>query len=308
MSNPPVSREVRARPWGAEESLLRRVIAGGGRLLRRERRDAPAAADPAAPQAPPAEAETAPVPPPDRSLWSNRLWGEGMALPGGTEEVLRLAALLPLGPEHTLLVAGLGARAAGGVVAGGRGCFVAAHDLAPPAGPATGRGAVKRVTALTLAPEAPAFRAAYHHHALLLEPLRHGGSPDALMHAVAAGLREGGELVLLELVSRDGAADAAWLRAEERQPPPAATALPAALERAGFRIHVAEDAGPRHQRAALLGWSALLKAVRAERTRLTASEAAALVAEAEAWLLRLRLLRDGRLRLLRWHATKQRRA
>jgi hypothetical protein len=31
--------------------------------------------------------------------------------------------------------------------------------------------------------------------------------------------------------------------------------------------------------------------------------AADLVAEAEAWLLRLRLLRDGRLRLLRWHAS-----
>jgi hypothetical protein len=43
----------------------------------------------------------------------------------------------------------------------------------------------------------------------------------------------------------------------------------------------------------------------AAETRPAPRAAAALVAEAEAWLLRLRLLRSGVLRLQRWHATKE---
>ena len=57
----------------------------------------------------------------------------------------------------------------------------------------------------------------------------------------------------------------------------------------------------------LLGWTTVLETLRAEAARPSPQAAAALVAEAEAWLLRLRLLRDGRLRLLRWHASLVRR-
>jgi hypothetical protein len=53
-------------------------------------------------------------------------------------------------------------------------------------------------------------------------------------------------------------------------------------------------------------WAALLEALRAEPTRPTPIAARAMVEEAEAWLLRLRLLEQGRIRLLRWHATMSR--
>lgn len=298
--------EAIARPWSAEDSLLRRTIASGARLLRPGRAGRAAAVEEAqvVPPVTAAEATAAAPPPLDRGVWSGRLWGEGMVLPGGAEEVLRLAALLPLAPAHTLLLAGLGARAAGGLVVGARGCFVAAHDLLPADAPA--RGTARRVTAEALRPDAPTFRRAYHHHALFLEPFRRGGSPERFLRAAAAGLREGGEIVLLDLVVRDAAVDGPWLRAEERATPPAEAAMPAALEGAGFRINVVEDAGLRQQRAVMQGWAALLAALRHQPVKPTAREATALVLEAEAWLLRLRLLRQGRLRLLRWHATKQR--
>jgi hypothetical protein len=293
-------------PWAAQSGLIRRTIDTGARLLGvRPAAPPPVAAPPASP--PPEEPAAASAAPRlracHRRAWADRLWGEGMVLPGGAQEVLRLAALLPLSPESTLLLAGSGAAAAGEVVAGGRGCFVAAFDAGAPA---DARPARRRVTTEPLDPATPSFRARFHHHALLLEPLRAGVSPDVLLAAIAAGLRPGGQLVLMDLVARgppSGAAETRWLSAEGRTEPPAEVALPAALQRAGFDIHVVEDLGRRHRDAVLSSWQALMAALSDQSARLTAAEAADLVAEAEAWLLRLRLIEEGRLRLLRWHAS-----
>ncbi|MEO3472273.1 hypothetical protein AAFN86_10430 [Roseomonas sp. CAU 1739] len=304
--------QAEARPWGAQDGLLRRVVATGARLLGGADQASPGPGSVVVPPlaadlAPPPAADIPPNPAIARAAWADRLWGDGMAIPGGAEEVLRLAALLPLTPAHTVLLAGLGARAAGGVVAGARGCFVSAHEVDLVPAPPGRRALSRRVTAATLSPGAPSFRAAYHQHALLLEPFRAGGAPERLLRATAAALRDGGEVVLLDLVASGRDADARWLAAEARQSPPPEAAMPEALEKAGFRIHVVEDAGARQQRAVMLGWITLLEALRMEPARPTPQAAAALVAEAEAWLLRLRLLRDGRLRLLRWHASLVRR-
>ena len=300
--------QAEARPWNAQDSLLRRVVATGARLLGAADR---APIEPRGAGLPPAAAAPmagAPVNPAiARAAWADRHWGEGMAIPGGAEEVLRLAALLPLTPAHTLLIAGVGAGATGAVVTGARGCFISAHDLDLAPSPPGRRPPPKRVTVASLSPAAPAFRVAYHQYALLLEPFRGGGAPEALLRATAAALRDGGEVVMLDLVASGRDADARWLAAEGRPPPPSEAAMPEALERAGFRVHVVEDAGARHHRAVLMGWIALLEALRTDAVRPTPQAAAALVAEAEAWLLRLRMLRDGRLRLLRWHATMVRR-
>lgn len=300
------------QPWDTHDSLLRRVVAKGARLLRGAQ-PVPAAplGSTGPPSAPPA-ASGAPTGAPaatfSRSIWMDRLWGDGMAIPGGAEEVLRLAALLPLAPAHTLLVAGLGAQMAGTVVSGARGCFVAAHELALPGQePPKRRKPPKRVTAAGFAPGAPSFRPAYHQHALLLEPFRHGGAPARLLRATASALRDGGEVVLLDLVAPEPVTEARWLTLEDRVSPPGESIMTRAFEKAGFRVHVVEDAGARHQRAALLGWSALLEALRHEPERPSRAAAIALVAEAESWLLRLRLMRQDRLRLLRWHATMVRR-
>jgi hypothetical protein len=317
------ARPAEARPWTEQGAgLLRRTLSDGARLLR-PGAGAPKAAPPAIAAAPPADAPSAdassadvasarPGPAPfPRFLWSDRLWGEGMRLPGGATEVLRLASLLPLAPEVTLLLAGAAARASGAIVTGARGCFVAAFDADPPR---PGQAATRRakLTAEPFDAGAPAFRPRYHHHALLLEPFRSGGTPDGLLEAAAAALRPGGQVVLLDLVARGAPAgpwEERWLAAEGRvaAPPPEA-AVPEALRRAGFDVHVVEDAGQRHRKAAMQGWQGLLAAIADGGARPAAPAAAALVAEAEAWLLRLRLLQEGRLRLLRWHASMPARA
>lgn len=310
-ASPPPPPTAEARPWGPQDGLLRRAVATGARLLRPAGSSPPPASRPAAAPTPPPAADASPSPGSpglmaQRRAWADRLWGEALPVPGGAAEVLRLATLLPLAPEHTLLLAGLGARVAGEVVAGARGCFVSAHDILPLPAAAGRHGTTRRVTAARFAPAEAGFRTGYHQHALLLEPFRAGGTPAGLIRATAAALRRGGQLVLLELVApadQRVAAEARWLTSEMRAAPPAEAAVTAALAAAGFEVHVLEDAAPRHRRAVLDGWSALLAALRAEPRPPAPPEAAALVAEAEAWLLRLRLLRDGRLRLLRWHAS-----
>lgn len=299
-----------ARPWGPQQAgLLRRALEGGARLLGRGATKAPAQAAPAAaapaivsPSLPPAAAAPSGPDLAARRAWADRLWGDGLSLPGGQPEVLRLAALLPLAPDSTLLLAGGGARAAAGIVSGARGCFVSAFDpqAEPPSGPPKpGR----KVTAAPFDPAAPGFRARYHHHAMLLEPFREGGSPAALLGATAAAMRAGGQLVLLDLVAREEGVASRWLESELRKPPPPEASVPRALADAGFQVNVVEDAGPRHRRAVMEAWAALLEALRTETARPSPASARAMVAEAEAWLLRLRLMEQGRLRLLRWHAT-----
>jgi hypothetical protein len=283
-------------------------------------------AESAEPMADPAEEVAQPSPPRPspgmsmaevraaRAAWADRLWGLGACLPGGKEEVLRLASLLRLNPDTTLLLVGDGAAAAGAELARSRGTYVAAHDLdaerSTRAQPVM-RNLKGRVTVAGWTPAAPSFRAGYHWHALLLEPARSGADPATLMRAVAAGLRQAGHLLLFELVLADGADDQdpmlrRWRRVDGRSAlPPRESAVEAAIHAAGFELHVTEDCGARQVGAVLAAWQELVEELAAAETRPAPQAAAALVAEAEAWLLRLRLLRSGVLRLQRWHATKE---
>jgi hypothetical protein len=68
----------------------------------------------------------------------------------------------------------------------------------------------------------------------------------------------------------------------------------------GFDVRIAEDVSMRHMHQALDGWYAAVRAIEGERP--TMHHLALIVREAELWLARLRLMREGRLRLVRWHA------
>ena len=70
-------------------------------------------------------------------------------------------------------------------------------------------------------------------------------------------------------------------------------------------MHVVEDLSQNHERQALAGWARRVRQL--EQSRPGVGYAAALVQEAERWTLRLRLMQDGRLKLMRWHAVKSNR-
>jgi hypothetical protein len=167
----------------------------------------------------------------------------------------------------------------------------------------------KRAVVQSWDPAAPAFRARFHHHALALEPMRSGAAAAALATALAAALKPGGQLVLVEAVTAAagpglGPALDRWLALEGRPaPPPGQAGVEAALLAAGFTLHVTESLGARQATAATAAWSRLLAGMRDTGRPGAGAQAAALVTEAEAWLLRHRLVGTGAIAVLRWHAS-----
>lgn len=288
-------------------------------ILIRLRRPAPGPAPWSGPAARPSTAETfkalpGQTPAPSlagRVAAAEAIWGEGFLGPGGEEEVLRLVRPFGLTPAASLLLLGAGAFGPSRAVVAAFGAWVSGFE----ADPALAALAAERSLRAGLKRRAPvaqweagasALRPGGFHHALALEALR-GAAPDTLIPAVARAVRAGGHLALVELVVGEGRASgplaARWRALERRSDmPPEERAITALLRAGGFEIRVVEDQSDRHAALALAGWQRAVAAMREARPG--HARAAALVEEAEMWLLRLRLLRAGRLRLLRWHAIR----
>jgi cyclopropane fatty-acyl-phospholipid synthase-like methyltransferase len=166
-------------------------------------------------------------------------------------------------------------------------------------------GLGRRAQVATWDPRAPKFPLHYYHHGMALEPLR-GAKPEPTLAALSLALKPGGQLVLVELVA-DQKLDpsdptvAAWLRLDHRPPQvPSELSVTRVLGRLGFDVRIVEDLSRRHMHQSVTGWRAAVQSM--EETRPALRELALVVKEAELWLARYRLMRAGRLRLVRWHA------
>lgn len=240
------------------------------------------------------------------------LWGEGFLLPGGAEEILRLAVPLGLSAASSLLLLGAGGGGPSVRLAGDLGVWVRGYEsdpfLAATAARRIQRAGValaKRASVEVWDPQYSGFKRRTFHHALTIEALR-TPRPEDVLAALAQAVRPGGQIALLETVAPTplnptDPAIAAWLRLEPGQLPlPDPARIARALERLGFEVRVAEDISARHMRQAVTGWRRLVRDLGTERP--DAPHAAVLVGEAELWLRRIRLMRAGRLRLMRWLA------
>lgn len=259
----------------------------------------------------PAGADAASAWPAPRLHLAERLWGEGCLLPGGSEEVLRLAAPLGLSAASSLLLVGAGAAGPALRLAGELGVWVSGFERDPVLAALAARrvqragvALAKRAVVRRWDPARPSFGPTRCHHALLLEALEE--QTEATLSAVAAVLRPDGQVVATQTVSTDlldptDPQVRAWCALEGREPPRQGTHwIAAPLDRLGFEIRVCEDIGPRQARQVVAGWKSVLKELVAERP--SPAEAAMLVQEAELWLRRVALLRRGALRVVRWHA------
>jgi len=238
-----------------------------------------------------------------------KLWGEGFILPGGEFEAIRFATPLGLSAASSLLLLGCGPGGAPRAIANHLGVWVTGFEsdadfAAAGAALCAHAGLGRRAQVQTWDPAAPRFGHRSFHHALAFEPVR-TSTPETVLGALALALRPGGQIALLQTVADSplNLADPVighWSRLEHRSPelPPEVT-ISRVLGRLGFEIRVAEDVSQRHVKLAIRGWR---DAVRAMQDKPSALEAAVLVREAELWLLRIRLIRSGQLRLVRWHA------
>jgi hypothetical protein len=263
--------------------------------------------------------ELMPASPEQRATWprariaaAESLWGEGFLRPGGAEETLLLARPFGLTPAASLLLLGGQSGGPGRVIAEAFGCYVSSFEADPDLETAgtehLARARLgKRATLQQWDPRTPAFRRNAYNHAIALEPLR-GANPQPILAELTTAIRPGGQLALVDLVA-DGALDpkdpiaASWYRLDHRPPTlPQEGMVTGILTGLGLDVRVVEDVSTRHQQLALAGWSAVVQTMRV--TKPGRSRAAALVSEAELWLLRLRLLHARKLRLVRWHAIR----
>ena len=250
--------------------------------------------------------------PPARHAIEEELWGTGVLTPGGGPEVLRLAAPIGLSAASSLLLLGAGAGGPAQFLATELGVWVTAHEADPDLAALAARriqraGAAmaKRATIAGWNRHAPEFAPHSSHHALALDAIRDAPVPP-LLAAIAAGLKPHGQVVLVETVAQEppdpaDPAIAAWCRLEGRAPVlPQPEAITRGLSRLGFDVRVAEDVSARHMRLAVLGWRHLVRQM--ARDRPGPERAAAVVAQAELWTRRIRLMHAGRIRMMRWHA------
>lgn len=275
----------------------------------------PPAADPA-PVAVAAPESADPVPPDRHALWpaariemAARLWGEGFIFPGGEEETLRIANPLGLSAASSLLLVGCGPGGPARAIASHLGVWVSGFEADPDLAAAGAAlcahaGLGRRAEIGTWDPADPRFAHRAYHHAIAFEAIS-GRAPETILGALALALRPGGQLALVQTVA-DAPLDAGdpmvrrWRRLAGRNTDvPAEATISRVLGRLGFEIRVVEDISQRHAKLAVRGWR---DAVRALPGRPEATDAAVLVQAAEFWLLRVRLIRAGRLRVVRWHA------
>jgi hypothetical protein len=253
--------------------------------------------------------------PPGRVEVCEQIWGEGFLFPGGAEEVMRLAGPLGLSSAASLLLVGAGGGGAPRAIASQLGVWVSGFesdpDLAALAMERCTRARLgRRATVEMWYPQAPSFRIQAYHHGLALEPLR-DAKPEPVLAALTGALKPRGQLMLVETVAGEplDAADplvATWRRLERRSAElPTERGITRMLGRLGFEVRVAEDITQRHIHLAVLGWRAAVRDMKGERP--APARAARLVAEAELWLIRLRMMREGRARMVRWHAIGSRR-
>ena len=248
---------------------------------------------------------------PARLRLTDALWGDGFQIPGGEPELLRLAKPLGLSDASSVLMIGAGSGGAPVSVATNLGAWVTGFEADPDlAEAARSRAdmskAKRRMKIEPWTPAAPVFPKKYFNHCIALEPLG-GHAPEPILAALAEALKSGGQLMMTEFVIGESTAAAdpgilRWEQLEQRhcETPRHEVTITRVLGRLGFDVRVVEDVSGRHLHQAVIGWRRLLRGMEHERP--APPQAAQLVREAEMWLTRHRLMRDGRVRLMRWHA------
>jgi hypothetical protein len=151
----------------------------------------------------------------------------------------------------------------------------------------------------------PKFPRRYFHHGMAIEML-HGAKPDKVLTAVALALKPAAQFVLLETVA-DAPLDpadpvvATWARLDHRSADvPSEPEITNVLARLKFDVRIVEDVSRRHMQSAMQGWRIAVEAMASAPPALR--QIGMVVHEAELWTARFRLMRDGKLRLARWHA------
>jgi hypothetical protein len=296
------------RQWAAEHLSVKRVWVGGGA--------APAVAPPPpVEEVRPAEVRTASPDmdwSPARIQAAESIWGEGFLMPGGEADMLSLTRPLNLNSDSSLLLMGGASGGPARTLVSNYGTRITTVEADPQLAElaavrlARTPNIAARVTPLEWRTPVPPIRPLAFDRTLALWPLRGEADPAPILSQIFRSLRPWGQIVMRDLVA-DVPLDpsdptvASWSLLERRSPVlPSETEMVRLLKAQGLNVKLAEDVSDQHARQALTGWDTAVRQM--ERSRPSRAQAARLVSEAELWLLRLRLLRERRIRVMQWHA------
>ncbi len=241
---------------------------------------------------------------------SHSLWGEWFFHPGGLDEAQRLAKPLSLNDSTTLLLVGSGMLGAARAIAA-LGSYVTVYEtekplVAPSLEEMARHAKASRKVEFGAWDQARLKPGAYRHAALI--GVGRTDSATAALGRAAAALKPQAQLLMIEPIAGEGFDPTSplarrWGALEGRVVPLAnEEAVLGVMAGLGFDVRVREDMSQRHLSLALIGWQRRIAEL--ARHRPGRAEAAVLVEEAERWLLRLKLLQMGQLRLMRWHAMR----
>jgi cyclopropane fatty-acyl-phospholipid synthase-like methyltransferase len=247
----------------------------------------------------------------DRIRLTHELFGPGFMVPGGDKEVIKLVTPIGITSAATLLLVGGGSGGAGRILALQLGLWVRGFEADPGLAAIGARSSQdvkldRRATSQVWDQTQPEFGRKACHHTLLLMAL--GGAPaGAILDAVAAAMKPDGHIVMLDIVAAPSTdpSDPAllhWAELEHRLAElPTENDIIGHLRRLQFDVRVVDDVTERHASMVMASWQKLVKNI---QKRPSAARAIVMVEEAERWMVRLRLMQEGKLRMIRWHAIR----
>ena len=241
---------------------------------------------------------------------SHALWGDWFCHPGGMEEAQRLAKPLSLSDSTTLLLIGSGMLGPARAITA-MGSYVAAYEtekllVGPSLEEMSRHPKASRKVEFAAWEAASLKRGAYRHAALI--GVGRNDPAHAVLGRAAAALKPQAQVLMIEPTSGDGFNPNStlvrrWGALEGRVAPMVSEeSVLGVMTGLGFDVRVREDMSQRHLSLALIGWQRRIAQLAQRRP--SPAEAAALVEEAERWLLRLKLLQLGQIKLMRWHAMR----
>ncbi|RMF15859.1 MAG: methyltransferase domain-containing protein [Alphaproteobacteria bacterium] len=307
-----------ARWVAAREAALR---AANGKDSPEEVEEPPVVEDEQPEEPEPSATPEIPIDPWDdrRAEIAQYIWGEGYCGPGGPEHVISMSKLLALSPKQSLLEIGSNLGGPARTLAQKFGVWVTGYESSPNLVELANeishrKGLLKKAEVFHYDPDTITDFDRRYDRALAKESLYQVENKAHLLEVVEAHMKPGALFLITDYVL----GDESWVatdeyrewrdRESERRRPRLTTAedIVSMLKKVRFNIRVNEDVSDHYIELINESWKG---ADRVAEKVATQDDGEALVQtllrEAEFWSTRVRLLRDGKLRVRRILATKK---
>jgi len=245
------------------------------------------------------------------------IWGDGYCGPGGAEHIEKMCKLLALNSEMSTIIIGAGLGGPARVLAEGFGVWITGFEISKDLAEqgmklSTDLGLASKAVIKYLDPEDDEpfnrrYDCAFSKEALYCFP-----DKDKILKDTYDTLKEGSLFLITDYTLSDTSVlenpdVQKWLVQEATQPYPVTTDyLKTALEKTGFSLRVNEDISQEYVGLIESSWSkaAIVAKKLAKKGDEGVEAIKSLMAEAEYWALRAKLLKEGHIHVWRFLAHK----